>query len=555
MTLASGATVLQGRFRVERLIGAGAMGEVYQAEQLSLGRPVAIKRLRPELVRRPDMSERFRREARLLSTVEHPVVVRIIDFGEEDGTFLLVMERVDGVRLLDALRDGPMLPDRAIDLLVPLAEGLAAVHDAGIVHRDLNPKNVMLVKPAQGESVRLLDFGVARLIDDAGAPGATGAGVVIGTPAYLSPEQARGEKATASSDLYALGLMAYQMLSGRLPFDAKAPGEWIRAHQDGAPVPLADAAPHLKDQLRLCDAVMRCLSKSPGERPSSARAWAAKLAELPRVGEPTVLSDSLIVADTLVRPSAQSAPPAVVSRWPGRAGAVLRRPKVSAAVGLLVVLGLVAVLWPRPSQSVTEARAALAELKPKAAATLIEKLIPRAKGGDRETLIALRAAALHRAAAHDAEQALLSQLPGDSEAWREPELIWALLEDAARQPKGDAPARLARVPTGEVALLAKPAVREAAGLKRWAAIRFLDAQKLLDERELVRAYVDTLTAKECGIRGAAARRLGELGDPSATPALQKLKATPKSGGLFTERNCGQDEAAAALAALKKKARP
>ncbi|HMK73807.1 MAG TPA: serine/threonine-protein kinase, partial [Myxococcaceae bacterium] len=157
--------VLDERFRVLGHLGGGGMGEVYLAEQVSLGRKVALKVLKREVGQQPGMSERFRREARLLSSVEHPAVVRVIDFGESEEGTCLVMELAEGETLLQALEKGPLEPDRGRQVMVQLAEGLEAIHEKGIIHRDLKPENVVLTAGPRGEQARLLDFGIARLVE------------------------------------------------------------------------------------------------------------------------------------------------------------------------------------------------------------------------------------------------------------------------------------------------------------------------------------------------------------------------------------------------------
>jgi serine/threonine protein kinase len=161
----TGTLVLDGRFRVLQLLGAGGMGEVYLGEQVSLGRRVAIKVLHADLMVHPSMIERFKREARMLSAVEHPAVVHVIDYGQAEVGACLVMEYVEGENLYDVLQLGAMAPSRALPLLYQLAEGLAAIHDKGIIHRDLKPENVLLTKGLRGEQARLLDFGIARLVE------------------------------------------------------------------------------------------------------------------------------------------------------------------------------------------------------------------------------------------------------------------------------------------------------------------------------------------------------------------------------------------------------
>jgi serine/threonine protein kinase, bacterial len=280
MVLPPDSLVLEGRFRVLRPIGSGGMGEVYLGEQVSLGRKVAIKVLHHDLHLQPGMAERFKREARLLSAVEHPAVVRIIDFGESGDAACLVMELVEGESLFELLQSSPLPLARALPVLHQLAEGLAAIHDKGIIHRDLKPENVFLSPTARGEQARLLDFGIARLIEPEADSNVSQVGVVLGTPEYLSPEQAIGARVDARSDLYCFGVVAYRVLSGRLPFDGPDPRKYIAQHANAAPLPLDRAAPWLALLPPLVALVMRLLEKNPDNRFQNAHALADALAEI-----------------------------------------------------------------------------------------------------------------------------------------------------------------------------------------------------------------------------------------------------------------------------------
>ncbi|RKH63323.1 protein kinase domain-containing protein [Corallococcus llansteffanensis] len=290
------ALVLDGRFRVLGPLGSGGMGEVYLGEQVSLGRKVAIKVLHHDLHTQPGMAERFKREARLLSAVEHPSVVRIVDFGESGDAACLVMEFVEGQSLYDALQQGPLPAPRALALLHQLAEGLAAIHEKGIIHRDLKPENVFISPSVRGEQARLLDFGIARLVEPDANSALSQIGVVLGTPEYLSPEQAMGAKVDTRSDLYSFGVLAYRVLSGRLPFDGPSPRHFLSQHASHAPLPLERAAPQLSRYVGLLSLVMRLLDKDPAKRLQTANeladalgiAHAALVAFTPSQGTPIV---------------------------------------------------------------------------------------------------------------------------------------------------------------------------------------------------------------------------------------------------------------------------
>ncbi|MFL5358184.1 protein kinase domain-containing protein [Archangium sp.] len=277
----TGTLVLDGRFRVLQLLGSGGMGEVYLGEQVSLGRKVAIKVLHADLMVHPSMIERFKREARLLSAVEHPAVVHVIDYGEASVGACLVMEYVEGENLYDVLQQGALAPARALPLLYQLAEGLAAIHDKGIIHRDLKPENVLLTKGLRGEQARLLDFGIARLVEpDAAMSNLSQVGLVVGTPEYLSPEQAVGAPVDPRSDLYSFGVLAYRVLSGQLPFPGPGPTQYVAQHAAASPLPLIEAAPTLAAHPALVSLVMRLMEKAPAHRLQHASALVDALGAL-----------------------------------------------------------------------------------------------------------------------------------------------------------------------------------------------------------------------------------------------------------------------------------
>ena len=226
-------TLLAERFRIEKMLGIGGMGMVYRATDTALGVPVALKLLRPELMHRADALERFRQELLLARQVSNPHVVRIHDLAQHEGRWLITMDYVDGESLDRRLdREGRFAVDDALRIAHQLAEGLAAAHAKGVVHRDLKPANVLL--DAQGDAY-ISDFGVARSL---ALGGMTRSGAVVGTPDYLSPEQARGEAVDARSDLYSLGLILYEMLAGKLPFAGGTMSEVLAQRMLRAPAPV-----------------------------------------------------------------------------------------------------------------------------------------------------------------------------------------------------------------------------------------------------------------------------------------------------------------------------
>lgn len=260
----SQGTTLGGRYRLVERIAGGGMGDVWRGTDEVLGRTVAVKVLLRALLEEPGFAERFHAEARTMATVNHPGVVDIYDYGGENDTAFLVMEYVEGEALSGTLnRVGRLAPARAMALVAQAADALQAAHANGIVHRDVKPGN-LLVRP-DGTLV-LTDFGIAR---SAHASQLTAVGSVLGTASYISPEQAAGEQATPLSDIYALGVVAYQCLSGRRPFEGDNPFELAMRHVRDAAPPLPPDVPQPVRQV-----VERAMAKDPAARWASASAMA-----------------------------------------------------------------------------------------------------------------------------------------------------------------------------------------------------------------------------------------------------------------------------------------
>jgi serine/threonine-protein kinase len=265
MTVEPG-TIIGGRYRVLRTLGKGGMGTVVLAEQIDLERRVALKVIAPSLVNDATVLERLRREARAAAALSHPNVAHVYAIEESSVGTVLVMEHVDGVSLRQLLGDGKLPLERAMRIAKQILAGLGAAHAAGIVHRDIKPENILVTKDERDRDlVKLVDFGIAK---KPGESALTEKGTVIGTPAYLAPEQVRGEEAEARSDLWSVGIVLHEMLSGARPFRAEDTHDLLTAILQKSPPLLSEiaSAPEW-----ISAAVDRALRKDPNARFTSAR--------------------------------------------------------------------------------------------------------------------------------------------------------------------------------------------------------------------------------------------------------------------------------------------
>ena len=263
---------LSGRYELGEVIGRGGMGEVRAGTDLRLGRPVAVKLLRADLADDPEIRARFEAEARAAAQLAHPNVVAVYDTGEEDGQPFIVMERLPGVTLADEIEKRQLSPDRARHLGVQVLAALQVAHDAGIVHRDIKPGNVLAT---EGDDWKVADFGIAKSTE--AAVDLTATGGLIGTPAYLAPERLEGRPATAASDIYSTGVVLYEALCGEKPFDADSPIAVAHMIREQDPVPLHTRCPDLDPAF--AEAVERAMAKDPRRRFASAEEMHRALAD------------------------------------------------------------------------------------------------------------------------------------------------------------------------------------------------------------------------------------------------------------------------------------
>ena len=251
--------VLSGRYRLDRHLASGGMGQVWEGFDEPLLRTVAVKVMHPPTHDEFVMAERFRDEARFAAQLMHPNIVTVHDFGDHDGLAYLVMELVDGPTLAALLARGPFEPDEVRRVVAQLAAALTVAHAAGIIHRDIKPANVLMAPDGQA---KLMDFGIARSVDGSSL---TSTGQVLGTAHYLSPEQAMGQSVGPATDLYALGILAHEMLTGARPFDRGTPIATALAHVQDEPPPLPDGTPAVLESV-----ISACLDKDPAQRPEAA---------------------------------------------------------------------------------------------------------------------------------------------------------------------------------------------------------------------------------------------------------------------------------------------
>ena len=307
---------IRDRYTLEEELGRGGMALVYRARDEQLDRPVAVKLLAAHLGADEGLRERFVREARLAAQLQHPNVVAVYDAGEEDGRPFIVGELVSGPTVADRLAERGRLPaEEASRIVAGAARGLACAHEAGLVHRDVKPQNLLI---ARDGTVKVADFGIARAGESTGL---TELGTILGTAAYIAPEQARGERVGPAADVYGLGAVLYELLTGRPPHVFRTLAELVERQQRAEIRPVGELAPHVPEALE--ELAMRCLALDPRYRPTAAEV-ADELGGGRRAG----------TAATLVRPQEPSRAPRRRAGWLLGAAAAL----AALAVGLGLAL-------------------------------------------------------------------------------------------------------------------------------------------------------------------------------------------------------------------------
>jgi serine/threonine-protein kinase len=279
-------TTIAGRYQIEEVIGEGGMATVYRATQMLTDRSCAIKVMNASFAKEATVRERFRREAKNAQKLAHPNIIEIFDQGDtEDGTAYIAMEILQGKSLAEVVGDGAMEIPRALSIMVQITRGIARAHDLGVIHRDIKPENIFLQQAEGAEIVKLLDFGIALSKQDSRL---TGTGEIFGTPQYMAPERITAGDPGPAADIYSLGILYYEMLTGKLPFDAPDIATFFQMHLKQAPAPPTKLNPLIPVPLEAL--ILRMLAKAPKDRPVDAHRVHADLVELAREADLTVPS-------------------------------------------------------------------------------------------------------------------------------------------------------------------------------------------------------------------------------------------------------------------------
>ena len=566
--------VLGERYRIVARIGAGGMGAVYRALHIALKREVAIKVLLPDFGGKDEFVRRFVREAESASRLAHPNIVGVTDFGKTaDGLLFLVMELLDGVSLTSVIRQGAVPPSRALPIVRQVLAGLGHAHAAGVIHRDLKPDNIMLVaRDGKADVVKLLDFGIAKVTDPAGGEVLTQAGVIFGTPEYLSPEQALGDGVDARADLYAVGVIAFELLTGRRPFESDEKVRIISMHLSHTVPRMSDRNPAVAIPLPIEEAVLQALAKNREHRFASAQAFSAALEDAEQ--ERGVASGSL---SQIAQRTSSPLAPASVPR-PFRAPALIAgvvAVLVVAAVGIVVVTRqgsrartvATAAVPPRPAAATGELAVRIRGVEDllaagdiiKARVALDQVLAEHPRNGRVRYLLGRLAFGDNRRSEALGSYREAIALDGGFRA--DPILLEHLGVALTDSRVADAALDLAIERVGRPAV--EPLQRVANG-NGDVGRRRRAANALVDLGEATRVDLVALQIAElkkigpCEGRKPLVMALGESGDPRALPALRSQRSRGGIEGLFDpapDSSCMKVELGEAIAQLEAKLPP
>ena len=578
-------TVIDGRYRLDALLGRGGMGVVYRAEHVAIRRPVAVKLLHPTLAAMPELRSRFEREAIAIGRIDHPNCVDVSDFGKlDDGSLFLVMELLDGRSLGDLMdAEAPLAPMRALAILRHVLRGLGHAHAAGIVHRDVKPENVYLVNhQGDPEFAKILDFGIAKVIGgseiDDGVK-LTQAGVAFGTPIYMSPEQAIGNPLDGRSDLYAASVMAYEMICGRPPFYSDDKLEILSMHTTRPPPAMNDTLAAVQGRpappvpAAVEEIIARGLAKRPDDRYPDAAAYVAAIDAIlggPAITAPPGHRPMTTGAEPLVdlfAVAAQPSQPVLLTerkptRRPPRAAIATLILVAAAAIGVLLALALRGsppkpVAKPPPETLAGKAAAQLDQGDPAGAIKAIEAG-KKAAASDPQAQLQLGHAYAAQRKNADALAAYKRALELDPTLASDAQLRAAV---AAFVTDTDPAAAVAALQFQEQALGDAGAMAKLVAwasdedvARRAAAVAAVGKLNLGDRVDWLRSYTFDLQQGElCDKRKPAVAKLRALGDPRAIPALEQSLVRLGTVGKWKGKNvnaCLVDDAKAAIAYLQ-----
>jgi serine/threonine-protein kinase len=518
-------TVIDGRYRIVSFIGGGGMGAVYRARHERIGKDFALKLLRPELAAVPSLEERFNREAVSTALLDDPRIVRVTDFGRtENGLLYMVQELVEGRSLGVRLRAGRLDTEEALSIADQILAALAHAHERGVLHRDLKPDNVMLIERKTGCEVKVLDFGLAKLLS--GPDTLTQAGTVLGTPRYMSPEQASAEPLDARSDLYSAGVIVYEMLAGAPPFTGEAAGEVLIKHVMHTPPPVEMQAAAGVDVERVKRAVMRALEKSAEARFANAEEFRQALLQ----AQPAALAtppSTPPAAPVSTPPAGKDAAPSPTST-PTAEASMVRRKRSALGIGVAVAgcVAAAAAIATWRGDPVTPAEAALAAGdvdRAVAVATAAIEADPR----DPRAHLVLGHAAVVRGRSADALAAYKRALELSPDAAADPRLAentraWIAKKDPAGEEAGTAIAQHARAASGAfVGELAQTLLKPASRRTAYEALERLGASPPFDRLEYLSAELARNPTDSCAVRRWYVERLAALEDRRTLPTLEK----------------------------------
>lgn len=564
--------LLAGRYRLVTLLGEGGMGQVHQAEHVLMKKTVAIKILHAELSENPEMVARFQREAQAAAALDSPNVCQATDFGQtEDGSFFLVMEYLQGETLQERLKSsGPLPQEQALHILRQIATALVDAHRQGIVHRDLKPENIMLIeRDGEPDFVKIMDFGIARLVattDDEGihdedAPKLTRKGLIYGTPHYMSPEQVAGEEVDHRSDLYALGVILFEMLTGKPPFNAPSIARVMAQHVMEPPPTLAERSPEAQFPPFLEELIARLLAKGRQDRPASASQLIESLDELLEESEPEP-EPSPPIADSPATSGPHPLQLAIdkaltkaqefwssLSRESRRLVIVATLATGATIAAAIIFIALVLSLSSKSSADLEKARQSLANEDAVAQAlnaaasgernALEELLEERGDNAHLRYLVLMADLEAKRSVAILDEAKLI--LEAEKRYAHDEELMSLIASRLHRNDEQEAARALLTAyftPAARDAL-AQIAMVGSSNSRRNAAFELLSEKKALsDLKKWQRLSIELRQASGCDAHKEKIQAIESLGDPRALPTLKAVQATPTTGcGTLRLQDC------------------